>query len=153
MEKYVPEDLHVVRLRGPGRDMVGNVATGTITRQVNVDLRILPAPQPTSCGDPLEGGPAVVVGAGVPVLGRSTVIHGDDDRPANAGEAAAEGVVDGTVGGGVGEAAAVEEEYDGDDLDGVEGLFEVDNSPLGLVLRGRLVDPVEQPRGAVDVVE
>lgn len=118
-----------------------------------MDFRIRPALQPGPGLDPLEGSPTVVVGAGVAVLRRSTVIDGDDDGAANGDEAAAEGVVDGAVGGGVGEATAVEEDDDGDDLGGVEGVLEVDDSPLGLARRGRLVDPVEQPRGAIDVVE
>lgn len=50
------------------------------------------------------------------MLRRPAIVNGDDDGLTNADEAAAEGVVDGAVSGGMRKASAVEEDYDGDDV-------------------------------------
>lgn len=84
--------------------------------------------------DPLQSGPPVIVSARVSILRRSTVINRNYHCLAMVNKAAAEGVIDGAIGGGMNEATPVEEDNDGDDLGSAEGGFEVDDAGLGGVI-------------------
>ena len=51
------------------------------------------------------------------------------------------------------EASTVEEDYDRDDLGGAQGLLKIHDTPLRLVLGGKLVNTVEEAGGSVDVIK
>nr|GMD18560.1 hypothetical protein C2845_PM06G21990 [Ipomoea batatas] len=102
---------------------------------------------------PFQGGPPIVISTRIPVLRRPSVIDGNHHRPTNLDEAPAELVVDGAVGGGVSEAAAVEEDDDRDNLGGAQRFLQLHFPPIRLLLRRRPVNPVKQTRGPIHHVK
>jgi hypothetical protein len=50
-------------------------------------------------------------------------------------------------------ASTVEEDYDWNNLRSVQGLFKFYNAPLRLTFRGRLVNPVKEARGSVNMIK
>ena len=50
-------------------------------------------------------------------------------------------------------ASIMEEDYDWNNLRSVQGLFKVYNAPLRLTFRGRLVNPVKEARGSVNMIK
>lgn len=115
MQQNITQHLYIL-LRRPRRHVVNDVPAGTISGEVHVDFRVLPTLKPWSWFDPLQSIPPILVRTWVPMLRRPAIVNGDDDGLTNADEAAAEGVVDGAVSGGMRKASAVEEDYDGDDV-------------------------------------
>uniref|UniRef100_A0A804Q070 Uncharacterized protein n=1 Tax=Zea mays TaxID=4577 RepID=A0A804Q070_MAIZE len=95
---------------GADGHVVGDVAARAVARQEHAGPPVPAAAEEGLRRGPLQRGPAVVVGARVPVLGGAPVVHGHHHALAQLHEPPAQVVVDGRAGGRVGEAAAVEEE-------------------------------------------
>jgi hypothetical protein len=148
---------------GADGDVMGDVASRAVAGEEDAGAGVVPAAEAGLRHDPLERGPSVVVGAGVPVLGRAAVVDGHDDAVAELDEPAAQLVVDGGAGGGVREAAAVEEEDDRERVRGRRAGEEVEDGQgdrggalgrAGVVSRGGAVDAdLEADGGVDDVVE
>jgi hypothetical protein len=118
-----------------------------------MNLRILSTLKPGPRFNPFESCPAIIICTRVPILGRSTIIDGHHNSLANADKAATEGVIDSTISRGMSKASTMEEDYNWNNLRSAQGLFKLCNAPLSLVFRGRLVNPVKEACGAINMIK
>jgi len=152
VKKNIPQDLNFF-LRSLYCHMMNNVPTRTVPCQVDMNLRLPPTLQPRSRLHPLQCCPPIIVGARIPVLRRSPVVHGHHSSLANADKVPAEGIVDSTVCRGMREASPVKEYDHRNNFRGAQRSLKVSDTPLSLVPRGWQIHPVKQPNVSIDMID
>lgn len=115
MKKNVPQHFDSF-IGSSDSDIVSNVASRAISSQININIGVFTTLKPDSGLDPVESIPSIVVSTRVAMLRGSPVINRDNNNTANGDKASAESVVDSTIGGGMSEAASMEENENRDDL-------------------------------------